>query len=141
MFSKVGPFITILKRAFLLHHLDDAEGLVTSNLPSIVLGAMVLAIVTCNLIGLITAPQQALHPMLTIFVVDTIFLLMLLAIQRYVSQTMKRWFQKAKTDLAERIHIEQALQESEARYHALFENLFDGLLISEPNGTIYAANA
>ncbi|MBV9405348.1 MAG: PAS domain S-box protein, partial [Acidobacteriaceae bacterium] len=43
-------------------------------------------------------------------------------------------------DLSERVRHERALQRSERRYQALFENVLEGVYQSDPNGKILAAN-
>ncbi len=43
-------------------------------------------------------------------------------------------------DVTERIKVEAALKESEAKYHLIFDNSQDAILLAIPDGTILAAN-
>ncbi|MCW4044437.1 MAG: PAS domain S-box protein [Candidatus Bathyarchaeota archaeon] len=44
------------------------------------------------------------------------------------------------TDITERQKAQSALEQSEAQYRSLFENSFDGIMLTKPDGTILAAN-
>jgi PAS domain S-box-containing protein len=44
------------------------------------------------------------------------------------------------SDITGRRHAEEKLRESEERYHSLFENSLDGILLSAPDGRVFAAN-
>ncbi len=90
-------------------------------------------------IGRLPVAQFQFTPF-TFWLVDCSLVLILALLQSYASQTTKNSLKRAKTELAERTRAEQALQKSEDRYRSLFENLFDGLLLSQPDGTILSAN-
>lgn len=52
----------------------------------------------------------------------------------------ERRIQELENELNEKKHSEEEMKENIAKYHSFFENSLDAMLLTQPDGTIYAAN-
>jgi PAS domain S-box-containing protein len=57
-----------------------------------------------------------------------------------VTRGTRQLFLVGIRDMSHHVQAERALQESEERYRSLYENSLDGILLSAPDGRIFAAN-
>ncbi len=64
----------------------------------------------------------------------------MLAAQASIAIQNAQLYGKAQQEISERKQAERVIQERETRFRSIFENSGDGILLSSPDGNVYAAN-
>jgi len=111
--------------------------------------AGILTSIICTMTGLVmvaleynyTLPGVRVpHNAVSLWIANSIFMAVIIAIQSVVSRTIGTAFRKSREEVAARQSAHQALAESEERFRSIFENAREGIFQSTPEGRFIRVN-
>jgi len=111
--------------------------------------AGILTSVVCTLTGLFMVLLEHAdmlpggrvpHNAVSLWIVNSMFMAVIVAIQSVVSHTIRKAFRKSQEELAARQSTHRALTESEERFRSIFENAREGIFQSTPEGRFIRVN-
>jgi PAS domain S-box-containing protein len=114
---------------------EERAEVVVATPPSTVMGIPLL--IKSQVIGVLTLIANSMQ---RTFTEEDSRLAGMFAAQASIAIQNAQLYGKAQQEISERKQAERVVKESEARFRSIFENSGDAILLSSPDGKVYAAN-